>query len=480
MQYGKTAVLDSALYYLEVAGKDADAATAAAVNELAVLAEKQVPVLSDSLEKEVEGEGLFYQNNLLALYQATGVKGRVPEQPHPAALQQLGGVEAAYLLNYALLKEDPDTLVSRQLRQLVDSAAVLYYEEPAALALATLYYKQPDYFAAYRQLADLASRSTFNSERYFALLGSWSLEQHAPRLATDYLQEAASRRRPEMSLFNALTLAESGQPRKASEELLNLPDSLLSRQQQQLKAEALLLLSRQDFGDYPGNRNRAAYLALRMQWGSLTAEEEARLLGKIEDAGWKARALSWLAGVRLRQGKLEEAAAYLQELQSYAMRPENEMLLQEYLQLRHRLQLYSGEWPVPEEGIIPGEPGRWYRQAMQHVQERDTLASLPYFRQIFAVTPFLEPAYYAGIPLFNQQGRQAEAYDFLLKAIHFNPYSVQLKKQYILQSLQMGLEQYAEDELLRLMELLSQEDFNAFAQEYETVRQQLNEMDLSW
>jgi hypothetical protein len=75
---------------------------------------------------------------------------------------------------------------------------------------------------------------------------------------------------------------------------------------------------------------------------------------------------------------------------------------------------------------------------------------------------------------------QDEAYDFLLKGIHFNPYSVQLKKQYILQSLKIGLDQYAEDELLSLMELLNNEQYEAFEQEYETARTRQQETDFNW
>ena len=477
MQYGKSTLVDSSLYYLQLAMQDPEAENAAVTNELAVLAAKRIPVLADSLQPEQAERDLFYQTNLLALYQAAGIRGRAPKQANPAALQELGGVEAAYLLNYALLKEAPDSLLSRQLQQLIDSTTVSFYGEPAALALAVLYYKQENHFDAFRQLADLANRSVFNSGRYHELLGSWALELESPRLAVNYLELEASQRRPQTALFAALALAESGRPLDASQRLLNMPDSLLNKQQQQLKNEALLLLSQQDFSEFPGNRNRAAYLALRMQWGKLNAAEEAKLLAQISEAGWKGLALSWLAEVRLRQGKLAEAGTYLDQLESTIGQGENAQVRRRYLQLLHALKVRRGEGGVPQEGLYPGKLGALYGQAWQALHKGDTATSLHYFRQLFEASPFFELAYAAAIPVFNQEGLQDQAYDFLLKGIHFNPYSIQIKKQYILQSLKIGLVQYAEGELLRLMELLSEEEFKAFVQEYEIVAGQLQEME---
>lgn len=477
IQYGKTALIDSALYYLEAAMGDADAEDAAESNRLAVLAEKRIPVQADSLQP---AQDLFYETNLLALYQAAGVQGRTPEQPNPGALQELGGVEAAYLLNYALLREQPDTLFSLQLQQLIDSTAVSFYEEPAALALAVTYYKQENYFDAFPLLADLANRSTFNSGRYHELLGSWSLEQDAPRLAANYLGLVAGQQNPRMALYSALALAEGGQPLEAAKRADNVPDSLLNTQQQQLKSELLLLLNQQGFSEYSGNESRAAYLALRMQWARLATAEEAQLLEQM-DAAWRARGLSWLTKVKLKQGKLADAGIYLEQLENYVVKGGgDELLRKENLKRRHHFNLYRGEASMPEAGLYAGELGSQYTQAWQALGRNDTLASLQHFRKIFKASPFFETAYLAGIPLFNAQGLQDEAYDFLLKGIHFNPYSVQLKKQYILQSLEIGLEAYAEDELLSLMELLGEEDFEAFVQDYETVRSQLQEMEFSW
>lgn len=476
VQYGKTAVVDSSLYYLDAARGDADAEDAAETNRLAILAEKRVPVQADSLQP---ARDLFYETNLLALYQAAGVQGRAPDQPNPAAFQELGGVEAAYLLNFALVSENPDSLFSLQLQKLIDTTAISFYEEPAGLALAVSYYKQENYLQAFPQLADLASRSTFNSARYHELLGSWSLAQDAPRLAANYLSLAAGLQNPEMALYSSLALAEGGQPLEAAERAYGVPDSLLNMQQLKLKRELLLLLNKQDFSGYNGNGGRAAYLALRMQWARLGAAEEAQLLEQM-DAAWRTRGLSWLTKVKLEQGRLGEAATYLEQLENYVNKEGGDGFLgEEYLRRKHHFNLYRGEASAPEERLYPGELGRQYSQAWQALIGNDTLASLQHFRKIFKGSPFFETAYLAGIPLLNAQGLQDEAYDFLLKGIHFNPYSVQLKKQYILQSLEIGLEAYAEDELLSLMELLGEEDFETFVQEYETVRSQLQEMEFS-
>ncbi|WP_017732143.1 tetratricopeptide repeat protein [Nafulsella turpanensis] len=387
LEFGKTNVLDSALYYLNIAAKDPEAEEEALANQLAIVAQKGGAGALDSIAGRAVERPLFYQNNLLAFYnrQKALKAAGFPEVLSPAELEEIGGLEAAYLLNYALLLPEPDSSLVQHVQQLVDSALEVNYEEPAVLALAVMQYKQDNHYAAFSLLRNLAHRSVFNNALYLKLLGVWSLELQAPALAASYFNRAAELEGGEAAAMEAIAFTRAGKPEEAIQRWRQLPDSLLNKELQQLKTNALL---------------------------------------------------------QLEKGNAEKGMA--------------------------------------EDVVAEGELDELYRSARKAAAAGDTVAALQNYNRIFSVTPFLEKAYLSGIPLFNEAGKDEVAYDFLLKGIHFNPYSAPLKELYILQSLQMGLEEYAEDELLRLEQLTDKEYFEQFVQEYERMKQKLAADEINW
>lgn len=472
VQFGRTNVVDSALYYLEVAASDRSSREAAEANKLALLVRRQLPVLADSLGDQFEERDLFYQNNLLTFYNRMGAVEHAPASVNPEALQELGGIETAWLLNYALLRQEPDSLLPRQLQQLIDSTPVSYYQEPALLALGVLRYKQQNHFAAFRQIDNLIQGSENNQALYSRLLGSWALEQDAPELAARFFEQAYSLGEEQAGVYLAVALAESGDPAEAAEVLLSLQDSLLSPAMQRSKAEALLHLGTQDFSAFSGDPNEAAYKALRWQWGRLDREGERALLVQIQDRGWRDRALLWLAEAKLRNGLLAEAEAYLQQISRSETVRADSALSRKDQQLRHRLALLQTASPAENpSAIYPGVLGQLYAAASQAQLSGDTTAALHDYRRIMQASPFAEEAYLAAVPLLNKADEESEAYDFLLKGIQLNPYSIPLREQYILQSLRLGLQQYAEDELQKLQQLVESDRFEQFLQVYRQARE---------
>ena len=481
VQFGRTNVLDSAIYYLEVARQDSEIEVVAAANALGLLAQKKIPLPADSLTYEKAGGDIFYQNNLLALYNLLEGAGKVPERVNPKALQELGGIESSWLLNYSMLVQEPDSALPRQIRQLIDSTTISYYEEPAGLALGLLLYKQQNHFGAFRQLEELAFRSQLNSSLYLKLLGGWALEQEAPLMASNFFGQAGNRGDAEAVLLHALALTEAGKPLEASEVLINLPDSLLNQSLRTSKAEMLLLLNTQNFSDYRGNVNEGAFKALRLQWGRLNVEQIQALLARIQDKEWKARALAWLAKGELKRGEPEEAAMYIQQLQQLHSRYPGLAGKEEFQILTHRIDSFRAkEVSAPNPQLYPATLGKLYAQATKAVLARDTLQALQFYRQIMQATPFMESAYLAAVPLFNAKGLEEEAYGFLLKALQFNQYSVPLRKEYILQSLRIGLESYGRDELEVLRQVLDKERYEKFLQRFEEERKLNPDFEENW
>lgn len=71
------------------------------------------------------------------------------------------------------------------------------------------------------------------------------------------------------------------------------------------------------------------------------------------------------------------------------------------------------------------------------------------------------------IGFLNKQKKEKQAYDLAFEAIQLNAQSAELWKIYTLQSLRIGMKEYAEDGLLNLELLLPSADYNAFISTYQ-------------
>lgn len=71
------------------------------------------------------------------------------------------------------------------------------------------------------------------------------------------------------------------------------------------------------------------------------------------------------------------------------------------------------------------------------------------------------------VGFLNKQKKEKQAYDLAFEAIQLNDKSAELWKIYTLQSLRIGMKEYAEDGLLNLELLLPSADYNAFISTYQ-------------
>ncbi|MEM8895046.1 MAG: hypothetical protein AAGC88_10745, partial [Bacteroidota bacterium] len=81
------------------------------------------------------------------------------------------------------------------------------------------------------------------------------------------------------------------------------------------------------------------------------------------------------------------------------------------------------------------------------------------------------------VDFFNDQDDRYKAYEILLNAIDLNKYSVSLIKAYILQALLIKHEDYAESTIIRLIDLLSAEEYAAYEREYYDLKTELIDRD---
>jgi hypothetical protein len=104
------------------------------------------------------------------------------------------------------------------------------------------------------------------------------------------------------------------------------------------------------------------------------------------------------------------------------------------------------------------------------------------YRTLGLDNPFNEEAVLASVAYFNkQEEEQSEAYDILLKAIDINPYSETLIKSYIDQCFIMNYFSYAESGLMKLLDVVTMDEFKEYEAEFEDKKRALEfELDASW
>ena len=99
-----------------------------------------------------------------------------------------------------------------------------------------------------------------------------------------------------------------------------------------------------------------------------------------------------------------------------------------------------------------------------------------YFTKLGYYNPFLESRVIIASQFFKEEiGDPSTAYDILLKATEINPYSAQLLKAYIEAAISTGLENYADQALIRLSELVTPAEFESFEKEVEDAKDAFND-----
>ncbi|MFY0651075.1 MAG: hypothetical protein JXQ96_03540 [Cyclobacteriaceae bacterium] len=131
-------------------------------------------------------------------------------------------------------------------------------------------------------------------------------------------------------------------------------------------------------------------------------------------------------------------------------------------------------YPLKNKGLLNRQEAisnQKLNKAKELLSQSDTLTASLLYSSLGLDNPFLEESVAASVEFFNLPGNDdSKAYDILLKAINANRYSERLIKLYIDQCFRMNLMSYAENALLRLLDVLSQEEYKAYEREYDNRR----------
>lgn len=461
---------DSAYFYLEKAIEKKVASNKARANLWALAGLQRIDI-PDGVIGDLYGKSrdTLERSNLLALALAVQKHDIQCDCEKWPVTFPTGRNAQVHWVNHMLYHPaGPDSAVLRSI--MVESGTTA--GELALASSAFALYREAEVARAFDILSNLLGRDENISPRYAGWMGQMALSEGAPRLAADLLGRAFSAGQMELSPELAIAYLKAGRADSARDVLRrSLPQAdSASRPMLQL----LLSACSSDMADDPGSWNQEQLFIFCTTHHTLSDPVSiSSLIKAIEDPQRQAYAAALFIAHLLQSGNGEKADLMLRKFKHLitpATDPEG-VLYKAYLD---RL-LGSNQIDLLEAALqaVPIPEPRGLRAAVQMVRislkaetdpgsEMDSLFRLAGYRN-----PFYEEAVLGSSAYFrDKRGEPATAYDILLKALRFNPYSLRIQEAYMLQCLEMGLRSYAEAALQEYRQLAGEKAYTTFLPRY--------------
>lgn len=485
--FSQTAVVDSAVFYLEQINQDKAAKQSAEVNLLYLLAYHRLSTDFDSLQQN------FPDLSYLPLKNNTLVNLNIQYLPAPDLVpdqiktdrKNINAEAFAFWYEYGLNQSlNSESLLYPALETLAnDSLNVRFQSELTFLKAVYLYYHHHvnDAFAA---LHALINNSTARIGYYHYILGVWALEQSAPQLSVTHFEKAYQKGYEKAVFPLALSLTSTGNYTEALPYWLIVQNS--GSQEQQKIAAMLHALQARDLNEV-NNHLSDSLLFLHIQ---LTDKHDIpTLLAMAEDLPdnslrWK----SWIFIIdkALKSNYTVGMAGLFEVLEKKPLdaHQKNQLTKQ---QLRYWLNTNQHEKAaalLKDSTSIESlyqTPELLYAQAHASYLQNNREAAQKQFSQLALLNPFFEEGIIAAAAFFqNEVKDEQQAYHFLLNALKTNPYSTGLQKAYILQCLDMQLMTYAENSLATLKETAFPDEYEAFLPIYKEKKDSIEQVYVQW
>ena len=484
LTFGRTAVLDSALYYLQRAGTQDQAVRAPTeANILALLTKSQrsVPFIVDSLVNEVASDTSYLPVRINALPFLARYGGN-PVLHNSFRWQEtndslLNSLQFAHLYNYLMVQPQAiDTAVIRQAQLQAQAGQGAFYE-PLSFAVATAQYRDNRIVDALKIIDRLQAVNFFKKGYYLHLMGMWTLEQQAPRIAARYFAQAQEARHDEAAFKHAVSLSEAaGRTTDGNEVLIDRWKQLLDDSVAVSVAQDMLtIFSDQALRTAVDTASDVfLYQALRYRYLQLNDQLLDAIWQSIDDPNYRVLAVHdlWLKYPNKHAAPRTDWAEELSGTLSLSADGEN------YRQWVLAFQAYDQSnsaalsAKVDELRPVTRQHQYWltyFRAMLAQQRGDDTLARANF--QTLATNPFFSQGFLAALNyLYPPDTDQVAAYQQLLDATQTNPYDATLLRAYTLAALRSNLETYAEEGLADYQSMVSASDYQAFKEEYEAVR----------
>jgi hypothetical protein len=456
---------DSAFLLIDQARKSSGSSKTK-TNLMGLIAKFKLRAPVDSLSNLWGLENPGVKSNGLALAAIQGSQLLIPVDPGNDTLLSVYSVTALYnfLINHA---HTADTALISKTIFLARKNPNPFYREFLLSAAAYASYESGLTGQAFRLLREVAFLD--QEEKYYHVLGLWSLEQQAAGPAAGYFDEALKKDYKHSYFPKAIALSEGNDVSKA----LVVWDSLitfydLSVRPAAKKMQTVLLCT-------PATSislsDEEKYLYSRCKIPLENSAEFDNLIGTIGDSELRARALvdrskkydeaddTDLAidmlvgtqGLKLRDRSLYEEISQLNLL--YLARKKNWVLLTS--QLKSPVA-FTGKYRLHKiyfDALLAAQAGR------KEEAERN-------FTMLLSANPFFEDAIVAAVEYLSvEKTKKLAVYSELVHALDLNPQAIKLLKAYTTQSAGLDFEENAQQALDRLKVLMTARNFLQYVRE---------------
>ena len=445
--FKSTNILDSAIYYMEKGAKGEWGTRTNLTNIFDVLTRNKIELNSDSLQNFFDNSThLPLKSNLIAYSNNTSKWVIPPTAGYPSdSVLDLHQFAYLYNLEFSKLGQLGGADIIDEYSKAQTNG--LFSRELAYLG-ALKRYALDDMTSFYRSM-DLLMNDPINKGYYNHILGIISLENKAPRLAAEYFQKALDEQYESAEVNLAIALTETGNRAQA----LGVWSGLWQQDSLEVANDIIVSLTAPLNVIMGSGSDALKYQAVRYRSTGLNWESREGLISSISDNNFRAGAYRANIESQIRVGNFDEASHYLNLIGQIDA---------EVTDLEKRLRTYQfADKEIKVDQLLNDSINEYWFKV-------DDKKAIDFFMNLGTKNPFQEAEVVIASMFFAQQVKNHDvAYNILINANEINPYSMRIKKAYILEAVQTGLSNYANDELRILKEMMAPDEYDEFNKEVE-------------
>ncbi|CAN5616596.1 hypothetical protein BH23BAC1_BH23BAC1_04080 [soil metagenome] len=391
----------------------------------------------------------------------------------------------SYLNNYAFNNLGiKDSGFNKFLGAIGDHPSNVTFQETLHFLQALDYYYSNEVTNAFRNLDQMQATSLNASGYYNFILGTWSMEQHAPRLAAHYFEASERQGISEATINKGVALSLADLTNTAREFWSSLLFETNERFIQSASRMLRVINLDRDL-TIPEESESFLYQTLIINYEEMSHPEVMDMVHEIHSKEHQNMVLTSIVDQAIRKGQIDLAEVYLSELRNLNnvntdLEQQIEWRTAEILAARKEINALQ---EIVERLQVNSRHQEFLQllfQALILEHNRDLDAANGLFRDLGFRNPFFERGVIEAARYFNEHDDELLSYEILRNAVEINYTSKELHKHFILIALESGLTMFAESALEDFRDLASPGEFTSFLKTYQEKIDELRQQFSDW
>lgn len=437
--------VDSTLYFINDARRDAFTAPSAEANFFALVSSEFLPIKTDSVLRLFNSDSPAVLANAVAA--ATLFRQDLSIKVDPLKDKELDLYSATLLNNYVVRNAKTlDSVFTNEALRIANNPDNFIFSEALKASLAYAYYHQSNVTKALEILGDVAYTTQDYRGKYNYIMGLWSLEQENPEVAIEYFRHAVGADHKEAKLYNAIALTEAGRVFEALIAWDTVSARELGATQMANEIKNILTLPASQAASLSDPQK---YQYLRYRLGVNDTTEFIRLTNTFEFPDYKAQSLLDMAKKQYAADRIISAIQFLDKLTGLQLLDKKLYEDIQYFELRllasrNEVRNLANQINKGVTFDTPHAQDKMLYTALIAEFSGDTLTAEKNYELLGKMNPFFEEGIIAAANFYRKKDSSgSRAYDILAEAIQVNSNSIRLLKEYAQEALRMGFDDYA-------------------------------------